>query len=165
MAIRLDTGETIAVEGGGLLIGRSPAAAPGEHGMGLYALPDDAKSVSKTHIALVRSGNALIAVDRASTNGSSLIRGGIERALAPGEGVETADGDTIRFGDRSAEVHDRPRRLRRSEPQMRLKLTLQRPDAARTDIVVTSDTTATVQDVARRIVESDPARRLRRIAA
>ena len=41
---------------------------------------------------------------------------------------------------------------------MRLKLTLQRPDAQRTDIVVTSDTTATVQDVARRIVESDPAR-------
>ena len=104
VAIRLDNGETIAVEGGGLLIGRSPAAAPGEHGMGLYALPDDAKSVSKTHLALVRSGNALIAVDRASTNGSSLVRGGIVRALLPGEGVETADGDTIRFGDRSAEV-------------------------------------------------------------
>src|SRR6478735_5527207 len=43
---------------------------------------------------------------------------------------------------------------------MRLKLTLQRPDSRRTDIVVTSDTTATVQDVARRIVESDPERQL-----
>jgi hypothetical protein len=104
VAIRLDTGETVAVEGGGLLIGRSPAAAPGEHGMGLLALPDDAKSVSKTHIALVRSGNALIAVDRGSTNGSSLVRAGIERALVPGEGVETAEGDVIRFGDRFAEV-------------------------------------------------------------
>ena len=41
---------------------------------------------------------------------------------------------------------------------MRLKLTLQRPDAKRTDIVVTSDTTATIQDVARRIVESDPSK-------
>ncbi|MDE0547476.1 FtsK/SpoIIIE domain-containing protein [Microbacterium sp. C7(2022)] len=41
---------------------------------------------------------------------------------------------------------------------MRLKLTLQRPNAQRTDIVITSDTTATVQDVARRIVEADPAR-------
>ncbi len=37
VAIRLDTGETVAVEGGGLLIGRSPAAAPGEHGMALLA--------------------------------------------------------------------------------------------------------------------------------
>jgi S-DNA-T family DNA segregation ATPase FtsK/SpoIIIE len=43
---------------------------------------------------------------------------------------------------------------------MRLKLTLQRADSRRTDIVVTSDTTATVQDVARRIVESDPERDL-----
>ncbi|MGZ0711560.1 FtsK/SpoIIIE domain-containing protein (plasmid) [Coraliomargarita sp. W4R53] len=41
---------------------------------------------------------------------------------------------------------------------MRLKLTLQRPNSQRTDVVVTSDTTATVHDVARRIVESDPAR-------
>ncbi|MCT9818891.1 FtsK/SpoIIIE domain-containing protein [Microbacterium sp. W1N] len=43
---------------------------------------------------------------------------------------------------------------------MRLKLTLQRRDQRRTDIVVTSDTTATVGDVARRIVEADPAREL-----
>jgi hypothetical protein len=43
-------------------------------------------------------------MDRASTNGSSLVRAGIEHPLAPGEGFETADGDTIRFGDRSAEV-------------------------------------------------------------
>lgn len=43
---------------------------------------------------------------------------------------------------------------------MRLKLTLQRRDAQRTDIVVTSDTTATVQDVARRIVEADPTREI-----
>ena len=90
VAIRLDTGETVAIEGGGLLIGRSPASAPGEHGMALLALPDDGRSVSKTHLALVRSGNALIAVDRDSTNGSSLVRAGIERALVPGEGVETA---------------------------------------------------------------------------
>ena len=72
--------------------------------MGLLALPDDGKSVSKTHIALVRSGNTLIAVDRGSTNGSSVVRAGIERALVPGEGVETAAGDVIRFGDRFAEV-------------------------------------------------------------
>ena len=104
VAIRLDTGETVPIEGGGLLIGRSPAAAPGEHGMALLALPDDGKSVSKTHLALVRSGDALIAVDRGSTNGSRLVRGGIDRALVPGEGVETAAGDVIRFGDRFAEV-------------------------------------------------------------
>jgi uncharacterized RDD family membrane protein YckC len=104
VAVRLDTGETIAIEGGGLLIGRAPAAAPGEHGMQLLALPDDGRSVSKTHLALLRSGDRLIAMDRASTNGSSLVRAGIEHRLAPGEGFETADGDTIRFGDRSAEV-------------------------------------------------------------
>lgn len=104
VAIRLDTGETIAIEGGGLLIGRAPAAAPGEHGMLLLALPDDGRSVSKTHLALLRSGDRLVAMDRASTNGSSLVRAGMEHPLAPGEGFDTADGDTIRFGDRSAEV-------------------------------------------------------------
>jgi uncharacterized RDD family membrane protein YckC len=104
VAVRLDTGETIAIEGSGLLIGRAPAAAPGEHGMQLLALPDDGRSVSKTHLALLRSGDRLIAMDRASTNGSSLVRAGIEHPLAPGEGLETADGDTIRFGDRSAQV-------------------------------------------------------------
>jgi uncharacterized RDD family membrane protein YckC len=104
VAVRLDTGETIAIEGGGLLIGRAPAAAPGEHGMQLLALPDDGRSVSKTHLALLRSGDRLVAMDRASTNGSSLVRAGIEHPLAPGEGFETADGDTIRFGDRSAQV-------------------------------------------------------------
>ena len=41
---------------------------------------------------------------------------------------------------------------------MRLKLTLQRRNDQRTDIVVTSDTTATVHDIARRIVEADPSR-------
>ena len=76
--------------------------------MALLALADDAKSVSKTHLALVRSGNSLIAMDRGSTNGSALVRGGIERALVPGEGVESADGDTIRFGDRFAEIIIRP---------------------------------------------------------
>ncbi|MGV9194888.1 FtsK/SpoIIIE domain-containing protein [Microbacterium sp. MC2] len=43
---------------------------------------------------------------------------------------------------------------------MRLKLTLQRSNAQRTDIVITSDTTATVHDVARRIVDADPQREM-----
>src|SRR5690606_18892496 len=41
---------------------------------------------------------------------------------------------------------------------MRVKLTLRRPAAPLTDIVVMADSTATVADVARQISETDPSR-------
>ncbi|MDE0547475.1 RDD family protein [Microbacterium sp. C7(2022)] len=104
MWIQLDSGEVVTVEGSGLLIGRAPAAAAGETGMGLLPVQDDAKSVSKTHLALVRTGSALAAVDRGSTNGSAIVRAGDERVLLPGESVELVDRDTVRFGDRTATV-------------------------------------------------------------
>lgn len=97
----LDTGDAVPVAGAGVLIGRAPAA---DDGLVPAPVLDRTMSVSKTHLAVRREGDALFVEDRGSTNGSALVRGGGERQLAPGERVPVQDGDTIRFGDRHAEV-------------------------------------------------------------
>lgn len=107
MEMRLDTGQEVSIDGGGVLIGRDPSANPNDIGMSLFGVTDDGKSISKTHLALIRSGTSLIAVDRWSTNGSAIVRNGVERTLIPGEGVDLVDADTIRFGDRHAEIRIR----------------------------------------------------------
>ncbi len=97
----LDTGDTVEVSGAGVLIGRAPAA---DDGLVPTPVLDRTMSVSKTHLAVRRDGDALLVEDRGSTNGSALARDGGERPLVPGERVPVQDGDTIRFGDRHAEV-------------------------------------------------------------
>lgn len=100
----LDTGVTINVDGAGVLLGRAPTAAEGESGLVAVRVADPSMSISKTHLAVLRSGESIVVVDRGSTNGSSLTSGGTERILAPRERVQLTDGDTIRFGDRHAAV-------------------------------------------------------------
>lgn len=97
----LDTGDAVEVAGAGVLLGRAPAA---DDGLVPTPVLDRTMSVSKTHLAVRRDGEALFVEDRGSTNGSALVRGGAERELTPGERVPVHDGDTIRFGDRFAEV-------------------------------------------------------------
>ncbi|PRB10333.1 hypothetical protein CQ047_07610 [Microbacterium sp. MYb72] len=99
----LDTGERIEVRGT-TLFGRSPSPAAGEGETQLVAVFDDTRSVSKTHIAVMPARRGLFVVDRASTNGSAIVRGGSETALAPGHPVELKAGDTVRFGDRTLQV-------------------------------------------------------------
>lgn len=41
----------------------------------------------------------MIVVDRGSTNGSSLVRGGVETPLAAGDPAALQAGDIVRFGD------------------------------------------------------------------
>src|SRR5690606_11515865 len=101
-ALRLDTGERISVSAA-ILLGRTPDAAehPGAHPI---PLPDDSKSISKTHLLVRPVDVGLEIIDCHSTNGSGLIRDGVEYALTPGAPVVTVPGDTIRFGDRIAVV-------------------------------------------------------------
>ena len=99
----LDTGERIEVRGT-TLFGRSPSAAPGEGEALLVPVVDDTRSVSKTHIAVMPARRGVFVVDRASTNGSAVVRGGAETALPAGHPAELKTGDTVRFGDRSLQV-------------------------------------------------------------
>ncbi|QNA91685.1 MULTISPECIES: RDD family protein [unclassified Microbacterium] len=99
----LDTGERIEVRGTTLL-GRSPSAAAGEGAAHLVPVVDDTRSVSKTHIAVMPTRRGVLVVDRASTNGSAIVRGGSETALPAGHPAELQIGDTVRFGDRSLKV-------------------------------------------------------------
>ncbi|OAZ42951.1 hypothetical protein A9Z40_15755 [Microbacterium arborescens] len=102
--LTLDSGDTIAVPGGGVVLGRAPATGPDDRDVAPVPVVDHTRSISKTHWALLRVDARVVAVERGSTNGSVLVRGSREQALVPGQPVELHDGDTIRFGDRSAVV-------------------------------------------------------------
>lgn len=104
VVIEFDDGVRITLPGTGVLIGRDPAAAPGDAGLALVPLADPTRSISKTHLALVRTGGAVVAIDRASTNGSALLRDGAELALSPGQGIAIRSGDTLLLGERRARV-------------------------------------------------------------
>ena len=100
--LRFNTGETVAVTGP-LLIGRDPdpASAPGAEP---HRLLDESRSLSKTHALLTPTAHGLEVVDRGSTNGSAVVRAGVETAAVAGVALSAAVGDTVRLGDRLAEV-------------------------------------------------------------
>lgn len=98
--VRLDDGSDIAVTGL-TLIGRRPAA---EHGAAVVAIDDETRSISKTHLALHVDAHGLVVTDRGSTNGSALIRAGVETPLGAGRPQRAQPGDRIRFGDRHLDV-------------------------------------------------------------
>ncbi|MBO1769788.1 RDD family protein [Agrococcus sp. TF02-05] len=99
--LAFDTGDRFAITGAAL-IGRNPAPSAGEVVDHLLPIADDTRSISKTHLLLTAS--PLAAVDRASTNGSSVVRGGAETPLEPGRAFPLQPGDVVRFGDRSLTV-------------------------------------------------------------
>jgi uncharacterized RDD family membrane protein YckC len=99
--LAFDHGERFAITGAAL-IGRNPAPSSGEVVEHLLPIADDTRSISKTHLLI--TAQPLAAVDRASTNGSSVVRAGAEHPLAPGEAFALAPGDVVRFGDRSLTV-------------------------------------------------------------
>ena len=68
------------------------------------SVADDTRSVSKTHLALMPARRGVFVVDRGSTNGSAIVRDGIEQVLVAGHPVEIRTGDSIRFGDRTMQV-------------------------------------------------------------
>lgn len=98
--VQMDDGQLLPI-GGRVLLGRDPAAAPGESVDRLVSLTDDTRGLSKTHAGLAADGNLLWVTDRHSTNGTSIrSASGEERACPPGEGLQVEMGDTVRVGGR-----------------------------------------------------------------
>ncbi|WP_306232988.1 RDD family protein [Agrococcus beijingensis] len=101
--LAFDTGDRFAITGAAL-IGRNPSPSAGEVIEHLLPIADDTRSISKTHLLL--TADPLAAIDRASTNGSSVVRAGAESRLAPGTPFALQPGDLVRFGDRSFQVEE-----------------------------------------------------------
>lgn len=103
-ALTLDDGGVIEIRGSGILLGRDPAPSPGDPRLVPVAIADPSMSVSKTHLAVIRAGAGLVAIDLGSTNGSAIVRAGVEHSLTAREQVALRDDDTIRLGDRHARL-------------------------------------------------------------
>lgn len=102
--VTFDSGESFVVTGLAL-VGRKPEARQGENAAHVVPLSSTDMSVSKTHAQLHLSPEgALVVMDRGSTNGSYLHRGGVARELTPGRAATLLDGDLVRFGDREMRV-------------------------------------------------------------
>ncbi|GAB3249760.1 RDD family protein [Nocardioides dilutus] len=102
--VRFDTGEELDV-GGLVLVGRRPEPRPGEPVGTLLALASADMSLSKTHAQFqVVPDGALVVMDRGSTNGSVLVRGGLYKRLDGGRPATLKHGDRVRFGDREMTV-------------------------------------------------------------
>ncbi|WP_205473882.1 RDD family protein [Nocardioides sp. SYSU D00038] len=102
--VAFDTGEEFEVDGL-TLVGRRPEPRPGEPARRLVRLPSPDLSLSKTHAQFqVVPDGALVVMDRGSTNGSFLLRGGTVRRLEPSAPATLRDGDVVRFGDREMRV-------------------------------------------------------------
>lgn len=99
--LAFDTGDRFALTGAAL-IGRNPAPSAGEVVDHLLPIADDTRTVSKTHVLV--TVQPLAVVDRASTNGSAVVRAGVEQQLEPGRPFALAPGDVVRFGDRTFTV-------------------------------------------------------------
>lgn len=101
-ALRFDSGERVPVREP-VLLGRNPDAA--EHpGATAIALADDSRLLSKTHLLVRPVDGGLEVVDWHSTNGSVLIRSGVEYGIPAGTPTAAGEGDMIRLGDRVAAV-------------------------------------------------------------
>lgn len=102
--VAFDTGEELDVEGL-VLVGRRPEPRPGEPVGTLLALSSSDMSLSKTHAQFqVVPDGALVVMDRGSTNGSVLVRGGLFKRLEGGRPATLKHGDRVRFGDREMTV-------------------------------------------------------------
>ncbi|WP_109508391.1 RDD family protein [Nocardioides speluncae] len=102
--VTFDTGESFLVEGLGL-VGRRPEGRAGEPVQHVVPLPSSDMSLSKTHAQFhLASDGVLVVMDRGSTNGSILIRQGVNRDLTAGRPATLVDGDKVMFGDREMRV-------------------------------------------------------------
>jgi len=95
----LDDGREIPVRGL-VLIGRNPQPEEGETDAELVKLPDESRTVSKTHLALGVDDAGLFVVDRGSTNGSVITEPGREAVPAGAfHAVSVSEGTIVSVGD------------------------------------------------------------------
>lgn len=97
--LQFSTGESVTVSGAGL-IGRNPAAQPGEYVDQLVSIFDVGKSVSKTHLEFGQEGGRFWVSDRYSTNGSVVRQPEAEqRRCEPGRRYFVMRGTRIDVGE------------------------------------------------------------------
>lgn len=100
----LDNGRTVEVRGA-IVLGRDPVAPSGVGEVETVAVPDAARSISKTHVAVGITDGDLWVRDLRSTNGVRVARrAGDEQQIDPGQPYPLSLGDRVLFGDRSFEV-------------------------------------------------------------
>ncbi|HIY23370.1 MAG TPA: RDD family protein [Candidatus Brachybacterium merdigallinarum] len=85
-----------------LVIGRNPSGGQDE---ALFVLKDDTRSVSKTHLRVDGTGDAVTVTDLGSTNGSAIVRAdGTRESLVPNSATVLPDGASLTIGDRTLTV-------------------------------------------------------------
>lgn len=83
------------------VFGRNPSASDGAD---VVAVTDDTLSLSKTHFEISLENGSASIVDRHSTNGVVVVRGGTSTTLVPDTASSLVAGDKITIGERSASV-------------------------------------------------------------
>lgn len=97
--LQFSTGESVTVSGAGL-IGRNPAAQPGEFVDQLVSIFDAGKSVSKTHLEFGQEAGRFWVSDRYSTNGSTVRQPDTEpKRCEPGRRYFVARGTRVDIGE------------------------------------------------------------------
>lgn len=95
----LDDGRVFAVRGL-VLLGRNPQPGDDEADAELVKLPDESRTVSKTHLALGVDDAGLFVVDRGSTNGSTITPPGQPTTpIGPFHAVSVGEGSVVSIGD------------------------------------------------------------------
>lgn len=101
LRLRLDDGRDFQLDRT-VLVGRNPAAHPGEQVEQLLAVADPGRSISKTHLHLLVDEGGIWVTDRNSTNGSSVTTpDGVRTPLQAGQPAYVAPGSIVSFGDRT----------------------------------------------------------------
>jgi hypothetical protein len=97
--LQFSTGESVTVSGAGL-VGRNPAAQPGEYVDQLVTIFDAGKSVSKTHLEFGQDSGRFWVSDRYSTNGSTVRQPDLEpQRCEPGRRYFIARGTRVDIGE------------------------------------------------------------------
>lgn len=102
--VELDNGDTIDLAAP-ILLGRDPSSSAAVPQGRPHPVLDLARSISKTHLAVGADGHEAWAMDLRSTNGSSIGRGGVVTPLVAWVRTPLAEGDVVRFGDRTLTLH------------------------------------------------------------
>lgn len=91
--LRFAEGVVTVAAGQRVVLGRAPDPAAGGQ-----VVPGDAETVSKAHLLVSFDGEALVAEDLTSTNGTTLTRGREVQRLAPGAPTPLQPGDQVALG-------------------------------------------------------------------
>lgn len=103
-ALELDQGSVLPMDRAWVL-GRSPVAPPSHPEAEPFAVPDETRSLSKTHLVLAPTGQGIEVTDLHSTNGVTITRpGGAPDPLVAGVPVVVPDGTVLTMGQRKVVV-------------------------------------------------------------